>query len=93
MSAKFIVIQHCEDYYYKLPDDIKTLEDDRVERYIIYHNELIIKLKDNDERIIIAPTYSDDEGYFNYFDKEYCEEKDTPFYESDDNNDNDDDDK
>ena len=81
--SKFVVVQRCYDYYFKLPDGIETLEDEKVEKYFIKYGDLFLKLKDNDEWFRIEPTYSDDDGYFNHKDKEYCEEKDTPFYESD----------
>ena len=73
----------CHDYYYKLPDGIETLEDEKVEKYVIKYGDLHLKLKDNDRWFTIEPTCGGDGGgYFADEDKEYLEEKDTPFYES-----------
>jgi hypothetical protein len=80
--SKFVVMTRCHDYYYKLPDGIETLEDEKVEKYVLKYGDLFLKLKDNDEWFTIQPTYSDDEGFFTDKNKEYLEEKDTPFYES-----------
>ena len=81
--SKFVVITECCDYYYKLPDGIETLEDEKVETHRVKNGDLRLKLKGNDEWFRIAPTYSDDEGYFDEEKYEYYDEKDTPFYESD----------
>ena len=71
----------CREYYFKLPDGIETLEDEKVEKYCVKYIDLHLKLKGNDELFIIEPTYTGDEGYFEEK-HEYYDEKDTPFYES-----------
>jgi len=81
--SKFVVIAQCCDYYFKLPDGIETLEDEKVETHRIKYGDLFLKLKDNDEWFRIEPTYTDDEGYFDEEKYEYYDERDTPFYESD----------
>ena len=79
--SKFVVIPNCRDYYFKLPDGIETLEDEKVEKYYVKYCDLHLKLKGNDEWFIIEPTYTDEDGSF-LNKHEYCDERDTPFYES-----------
>ena len=79
--SKFVVIPNCRDYYFKLPNEIETLEDEKVEKYYVKYGDLHLKLKGNDEWFIIEPTYTGDEGWFEH-EHEYYDEKDTPFYES-----------
>ena len=80
--SKFVVMMECREYYFKLPDGIETLEDEKVEEYYVKYGDLHLKLKCNDEWFIIEPTYTDDEGYYNDKDTQYYDERDTPFYES-----------
>ena len=85
--SKFVVITESFEHCYKLPDGIETLKDERVETHRIKRGDLFLKLKGNDKWFRIAPTYSDDEGYFDEEKYAYYNEKDTPFYESDDEED------
>tara|TARA_R110000868_G_scaffold380170_1_gene646154 strand:- start:667 stop:945 length:279 start_codon:yes stop_codon:yes gene_type:complete len=81
--TKFVVISNCRDYYFKLPYGIETLDDERVEHYAVKYEILLLILKDNDKVFEIEPTYKEDDGQFRE-DKEleYYDEKDTPFYKS-----------
>ena len=82
--TKFVVLTERREIYYKLPNNIETLDDTRVDRYYYNHEALYLKLKDNDEFIRIEPTYQDDGGFIDVKTPEYRDEKDTPFYEPDD---------
>jgi hypothetical protein len=84
MSKNFVRVPLAHDIYYKLPEGIKTLEDDRIE-WFEFKYYLTLKLKDNDEVIEIEPSFEDEEGSYYQEDKvEYLDKEDMPFYESED---------
>ena len=82
--TKFVVLTERREIYYKLPNNIETLDDTSIDRYYYNHEALYLKLKDNDEFIRIEPTYQDDGGFIDVKNHAICDEKDAPFYESDD---------
>ena len=81
--TKFVVISNCRDYYFKLPYGIETLDDERVDHYAVEHEILLLILKDNDKVFEIEPTYKEDGEIIDDKELEYCDEEETPFYESD----------
>ena len=81
--SKFVVMTSQRDYYYKLPYGIETLDDERVDYYGVKYETLLLKLKDHDETLKIEPTYKDDFSVIDDKELEYCDEEETPFYESD----------
>ena len=81
--TKFVVLTERRQIYYKLPNNIETLDDTSIDRYYYNHEALYLKLKDNDEFIRIEPTYQDEEGFIDVKTPQYCDEEETPFYESD----------
>ena len=84
MSKNFVSVPLAHNIYYKLPEGIKTLEDDRIE-WFEFRYYLTLKLKDNDEEIEIEPSFEDEEGSYYQEDKvEYLDKEDVPFYESED---------
>lgn len=86
MSKKFVRVPLAYDVYYKLPEGIKTLEDDRIE-WFEFRYYLTIKLKDNDEEIEIKPSVEDEEGsYYEEDQVKYMDKEDVPIYESDEEN-------
>ena len=87
MSKNFLRVPLARNIYYKLPEGIKTLEDDRIE-YYEFRYYLALKLKDNDEEIEIEPSSEYEEGSYYEKDKvEYLDKEDVPFYESEDEED------
>ena len=84
MSENFVSVPLSHRIYYKLPEGIKTLEDDRIE-WFEFKYYLALKLKDNDEEIEIEPSFEYEEGSYYEEDKvEYLDKEDVPFYESED---------
>jgi hypothetical protein len=87
MSNTFVSIPCSQRIYYKLPEGIETLEDDRIE-WFDFRYYLTIKLKDNDEKIEIKPSIEDEENCYYEKDKvEYLDKEDVPFYETDEDGD------
>jgi hypothetical protein len=83
MSKNFVSVPLSHEVYYKLPEGIKTLDDDRIE-WFRFRYYLILKLKDNDEEIEIEPTFENEENCYYQEDKvEYLDKEDMPFYETD----------
>ena len=84
MSKNFVSVPLTHNIYYKLPEGIKTLEDDRIE-WFEFKYYLTLKLKDNDEKIEIEPCCEDEEGSYYEEDKvEYVDKEEVPYYESED---------
>ena len=81
--TKFVVLTERREIYYKLPNNIETLDDTSIDRYYYNHEALYLKLKDNDEFIRIEPTYQDDCGFIDVKNHEIWDEEETPFYEFD----------
>ena len=81
--SKFVIMTSRRDYYYKLPYGIETLDDERVDEYTVKYETLLLKLKDNDKVFEIDPTYKEDGEIIDDKELEYCDEEETPFYESD----------
>ena len=87
MSKNFVSVPLSYRVYYKLPEGIKTLEDDRIE-YYEFRYYLTLKLKDKEDEIEIEPSYEDEENYYYEKDKvEYLDKEDVPHYETDEDSD------
>jgi hypothetical protein len=87
MSKNFVSVPLTHKVYYKLPEGIKTLEDDRIE-YYEFRYYLTLKLKDKEDEIEIEPSYEDEENCYYEKDKvEYIDKEDVPHYETDEDSD------
>ena len=84
MSKNFLSVPLAHRVYYKLPEGIKTLDDDRIE-YYDFRYYLTLKLKDKEDEIEIEPCFESEENCYYEEDKvEYLDKEDVPFYESED---------
>ena len=77
MSKIVLCVPLVTDVYFKLPDGIKSLEDERVEEYTI-RGDLFLKLKGIDEEIIIEPMCESMTEDYREEDIVYMEEEDAP---------------